>query len=145
MVVGASSVILGNSRRLLLIEYLRNSEGKAELREVVEYIAEREGSTDRKHRKSVYVSLIQTHIPKLEREGVITFKHGVITLIRVPDDVTIYMETVKKNDISWSSFYIGLSAIFLVAGIYIRNFELTIAALTYAIVGLIHRRKMKRL
>ncbi|WP_297534590.1 hypothetical protein [Thermococcus sp.] len=145
MVVGASSVILGNSRRLLLIEYLRNSEGKAELREVVEYIAEREGSTDRKHRKSVYVSLIQTHIPKLEREGVITFKHGVITLIRVPDDVTVYMETVKKNDISWSSFYIGLSAIFLVAGIYIGNFELTIASLTYAIVGLIHRRKMKRL
>ncbi|WP_457741984.1 DUF7344 domain-containing protein [Thermococcus sp.] len=145
MGVGASSVILGNSRRLLLVEYLRNSEGRAELREVVEYIAEREGFTDRKHRKSVYVSLIQTHIPKLEREGVITFKRGVITLIRVPDDVTVYMETVKKNDISWSSFYIGLSAIFLIAGVYIKNLELTIAAITYVIVGLIHRRKIKRL
>ena len=78
--MGTSSVILGNSRRMLMIKYLRMSKGKAELRDMVEYIAENEGNTDRKHRKSVYVSLVQTHIPKLEREGVIRFRHGVVTL-----------------------------------------------------------------
>jgi len=143
--MGTSSVILGNSRRMLMIEYLRKSDGRAELRDMVEYIAENEGNTDRKHRKSVYVSLVQTHIPKLEREGVITFKHGVITLVRVPDDVTVYMETVKKNDISWSSFYIGLSLIFFITALYLNNLHLALASLVYAGVGVIHHRKMKRI
>ncbi|GAB6136332.1 DUF7344 domain-containing protein [Thermococcus henrietii] len=143
--MGTSSVILGNSRRMLLIEYLRSCEGKAELRDVVEFIAENEGNTDRKHRKSVYVSLVQTHIPKLEREGVITFKHGVITLVKVPDDVTVYMETVKKNDISWSSFYIGLSVMFFITALYLNNLHLALASLVYAGVGVIHHRKMRRI
>jgi len=143
--MGASSVILGNSRRMLMIEYLKKSDGRAELREMVEYIAENEGNTDRKHRKSVYVSLVQTHIPRLEREGVITFRHGVVTLVKVPDDVTVYMETVKKNDISWSSFYVGLSLIFFVMAIYINNIHLVLASLVYAGVGLVHHRKMKRI
>ena len=142
--MGTSSVILGNSRRMLMIEYLQRSEGRAELRDMVEYIAESEGNTDRKHRKSVYVSLIQTHIPKLEREGVVTFRHGVVTLVRVPEDVTVYMETVKKNDISWSSFYVGLSMIFLVTALYLGNLHLAFASLVYAGVGLIHRRMMRR-
>lgn len=128
-----------------MIEYLKKSDGRAELREMVEYIAENEGNTDRKHRKSVYVSLVQTHIPRLEREGVITFRHGVVTLVKVPDDVTVYMETVKKNDISWSSFYVGLSLIFFVMAIYINNIHLVLASLVYAGVGLVHHRKMKRI
>ncbi|NJE54595.1 hypothetical protein [Thermococcus sp. 21S9] len=143
--MGTSSVILGNSRRMLMIEYLQKSDGRAELRDMVEYIAENEGNTDRKHRKSVYVSLVQTHIPKLEREGVITFKHGVITLVKVPDDVTVYMETVKKNDISWSSFYIGLSLMFFITALYLNNLQLALASLVYAGVGVIHHRKMKRI
>ncbi len=138
------SSILGNSRRMLMIEYLRSSEGMAELRDVVEYIAEREGNTTRRHRKSVYVSLVQTHIPKLEREGVITFNRGVVKLIRVPEDVTVYMETVNKNDISWSSFYIGLSLIFLAAAIYLGNPQLAVASVIYTVIGFLHRHKMRR-
>ncbi|WP_297516419.1 hypothetical protein [Thermococcus sp.] len=143
--MGTSSVILGNSRRMLMIEYLQKSDGRAELRDMVEYIAKNEGNTDRKHRKSVYVSLVQTHIPKLEREGVITFKHGIVTLVKVPDDVTVYMETVKKNDISWSTFYIGLSLLFFLTALYLNNLHLAIASLVYAGVGVIHHRKMKRI
>jgi len=143
--MGTSSLILGNSRRMLMIEYLRLSKGRAELRDMVEFIAENEGNTDRKHRKSVYVSLVQTHIPRLEREGVITFKQGVVTLVRVPEDVTVYMETVKKNDISWSSFYIGFSLILFVTALYLDNSHLALASLVYAGVGVIHHRKMKRI
>ncbi|WP_297500832.1 hypothetical protein [Thermococcus sp.] len=143
--MGASSSILGNSRRMLMIEYLRSSDGRAELREVVDYIAEREGDTNRKHRKSVYVSLVQTHIPKLEREGVIDFNRGIVTLVRVPEDVTVYMETVNKNDISWSSFYIGLSLIFLTVAVYLGNFHLAMASLIYTLVGLVHHRKIRRI
>ena len=143
--MGTSTVILGNNRRMLMIEYLQRKEGQAELRELVEFIAEREGDTDRKHRKSVYVSLVQTHIPKLEREGVITFEHGVITLLKIPNDVTVYMEVVKKNDISWNAFYMGTSLIFFVAGLYLESLPLVLAALVYLGISLVQRGKVKRL
>lgn len=126
---------------MLLIEYLQSREGKAELRDAVEFIAEREGNTNRKHRKSVYVSLIQTHIPRMEREGIISYHSGVITLVKVPENVTVYMEMVKKNDISWSGFYIGMSLIFAVAALVIDNMPLLGAALVYLIVGIVNRRR----
>jgi hypothetical protein len=143
--MGTSTVILGNNRRMLMIEYLQEKAGQAELRELVEFIAEKEGATDRKHRKSVYVSLVQTHIPKLEREGVITFEHGVITLLQIPSDVTVYMEVVKKNDISWSGFYMGTSLIFLATGWYLGSFPLMFAALVYLLISMVHHRRVRRL
>lgn len=134
-------MILGNERRMLLIEFLQMRNGSAELRDIVEYIAEKEGNTDRKHRKSVYVSLMQTHIPKLEREGILTFERGVITLLQVPDNVTLYMEVVQKNDISWSVFYAGISFIFAITALWFGNFLLLIASLTYLLVaGIQHKR-----
>ncbi len=143
--MGTSSTILGNDRRMLMIEYLRERKGKAELRELVEYIAEREGATDRKHRKSVYVSLVQTHIPKLEREGVITFRHGVVTLLKIPEDVTVYMEVVNKHDISWSTFYMGTSIIFIIAGWYLNSMPLILASMVYLVISLAHKKGIKRL
>ncbi|NJD98981.1 hypothetical protein E3E26_04155 [Thermococcus sp. LS1] len=143
--MGTTAMILGNDRRMLLIEFLQRQDGKAELRDLVEYIAEKEGDTDRRHRKSVYVSLVQTHIPKLEREGVVTFDHGVVTLLKIPDDVTVYMEVVKKNDISWSTFYMGTSIIFIIAGWYLGSMHLLLAAIVYLAMSVVHHRKIKRL
>ncbi len=142
--VASSNVILGNKRRMLLIEYLQRSDGQAELRDVVEYIAEREGNTDRRHRKSVYVSLMQTHIPKLEREGIVAFERGVITLLKVPDNVTLYMEVVQRNDISWSAFYAGLSIIFLTMALWFGNILLIFASITYLIVAILQHMKTYR-
>ena len=141
----SSSVILGNKRRMLMIEFLQMRNGRAELRDIVGYIAEKEGNTDRKHRKSVYVSLMQTHIPKLEREGVIAFERGIITLLQVPDNVTLYMEVVQRNDISWSTFYAGLSVIFLVTALWFGNLLLVFASLTYLIVAIFQHMKMYRI
>ncbi|GAB6102893.1 hypothetical protein JCM16138_21160 [Thermococcus atlanticus] len=142
--MGTSAMILGNDRRILVIEYLQKREGKADLRDVVEYIAEKEGNTERKHRKSIYVSLMQTHIPKMEREGVISYEHGMIKLIKVPLDVNLYMEVVSKNDISWSTFYIGTSLIFIATGIFLNDPPLMIAAMIYALIALIHHQKVRR-
>ena len=143
--MGTSAMILGNDRRILVIEYLQKREGKADLRDVVEYIAEKEGNTERKHRKSIYVSLMQTHIPKMEREGVISYEHGMIKLIKVPLDVNLYMEVVNKNDISWSTFYIGTSLIFIATGIFLNDPPLMIAAMIYALIALIHHQKVRRI
>lgn len=142
--MGTSAMILGNDRRIFVIEYLQKREGKADLRDVVEYIAEKEGNTERKHRKSIYVSLMQTHIPKMEREGVISYEHGMIKLIKVPLDVNLYMEVVSKNDISWSTFYIGTSLIFIATGIFLNDPPLMIAAIIYALIAFIHHQKVRR-
>ena len=142
--MGTSAMILGNDRRILVIEYLQKSEGKAELRDLVEYIAEKEGNTERKHRKSIYVSLMQTHIPKMQREGVISYEHGTIKLIKVPLNVNLYMEVVSKNDISWSTFYIGTSLIFIAAGIFLNDPPLMIAAIIYTLIAFIHHQKVRR-
>lgn len=143
--MGATTAILGNDRRMLMIEFLQKSDGHADLRDVVEYIAEREGDTARKHRKSVYVSLVQTHIPKLQREGVISFDRGVVTLLRIPEDVTVYMEVVNKHDISWSVFYMGSSIMFILAGLYLGSLPLIITAVIYLIISLVHHSRVKRL
>jgi len=140
-----SQMILGNSRRTLMVRFLQEREGSAELRELVDYISEMEGSTDRKHRKSVYVSLLQTHIPKMEREGVLKFKRGRLTLLQVPDDVTVYLEVVKRNDISWSAFYLGTSFLFLIAGFYLESFPLVISSLVYLTMSLFHHAKVRKL
>ncbi|NJE05798.1 hypothetical protein E3E36_06495 [Thermococcus sp. M36] len=128
-----------------MIEFLQQKEGHAELRELVEYIAEKEGDTNSRHRKSIYVSLVQTHIPKLEREGVITFRHGVVTLLSIPDDVTVYMEIVNKHDISWSAFYMGTSLIFILTGLYLNNVLLIFASTVYLAISIIHHQRVSRL
>ncbi|WP_456321405.1 DUF7344 domain-containing protein [Palaeococcus sp. (in: euryarchaeotes)] len=141
----SSSMILGNDRRMLLIEYLQKSRGRAELRDIVEFIAQEEGNTDRKHRKSVYVSLIQTHIPKMERAGIIRFKRGIVELIAVPENVDVYMEIVERHDISWSTFYAGVSIIFGITGIILGNLHLAIVSGIYLLLSIIQHMKVRRI
>lgn len=139
-----SSMILGNDRRLLLLRFLQNNNGKAELREIVDFIAENEGQNDRKHRKSVYVSLLQTHIPKMERAGIIKFDHNTVTLLKVPEDVDVYMEVVSKHDVSWNTFYSGVSVLFALLGVWLNNIPLVIISAIYFALSIIQHFKTYR-
>ncbi|MBO8175762.1 MAG: hypothetical protein H0Z18_10945 [Thermococcus sp.] len=140
-----SAMILGNDRRMFIIEYLQKCNGKAELRDLVQYIAEKEGNTDRKHRKSVYVSLIQTHIPKMEREGIIEFQHGTIELIQIPENVDVYMEIVNKNDIRWASVYSMLALGSAGMSYYVKSWEGFVISTVFLALSLIQRFKEKRI
>jgi hypothetical protein len=131
------SMILGNERRKLLVEFLNDSDGKSELRNIVDFIAEKEGNISNTHKKSVYVSLVQTHIPKMRRAGVVDFEGGVVELIGVPDDVTVYMEMVKKNDISWSTFYAVVSVIFVFTAIFYKNYQMALASGVYLLFSIL--------
>ncbi|WP_234394311.1 hypothetical protein [Thermococcus piezophilus] len=75
----------------------------------------------------------------------VTFNHGVVILLRIPEDVTLYMEVVKKDDISWSTFYMGTSIIFTILGWYLGSIPLLFAALVYLGISIVHHRKMKKL
>ncbi|MEM4782055.1 MAG: hypothetical protein QXG03_10925 [Halalkalicoccus sp.] len=68
--------VLRNDRRRAVIEFLSEHDGHATIRELSERIAAVESGEDpppRNVRQSVYVSLHQTHLPKLEGLGIVAY------------------------------------------------------------------------
>jgi hypothetical protein len=88
--------VLSNPRRRYVLYYLRESGPAIELTDLAEEIAAWENDTvpedlTEKERKRVYVSLYQTHVPKLEEVGFVEYDSdtGVVSLTdraRVVDD-----------------------------------------------------------
>ncbi|SEO54144.1 hypothetical protein SAMN04487948_103146 [Halogranum amylolyticum] len=108
--------ILRNDRRRRVIESLCEQDEPLSVRELSETIATAETGerpAPRNVRQSVYVSLHQTHLPKLEELDVVGYDDETkeITLAAAVDDVTVYMEVVPENDISWAEFYLGLGVL----------------------------------
>lgn len=105
--------ILRNDRRRRVLKSLREHDGPLSVRELSERLATAETGEDpapRNVRQSVYVSLHQTHLPKLEELGVIDYDTETkeVALAEAIDDVTVYMEVVPRNDLSWAEYYLGL-------------------------------------
>jgi len=116
----SSSTVLGNERRMMIIEYLMKSDTKtAKISDLVDYICQKEGNESKRHRKSVYVSLIQTHIPRLKREGFITTERDEIYLKNVPSDVEKYISS--EEVILWPHIYVTVSFLFLLASLVLNN------------------------
>jgi len=115
--------ILQNDRRRCVLEVLRNK-GNQSVRSLSEEIARLEtGAEEPKSsiRKSVYVSLIQTHIPKMESLGVVTYdkEKDSVELLPASRNFDVYMETVKKGDIPWSQYYLGVSILAIIGSLTI--------------------------
>ncbi|AEH24903.1 DUF7344 domain-containing protein [Pyrococcus yayanosii] len=132
-----SSMILGNDRRTWIIEFLQKNGKEAEISELVDYITKIEGNTSRRHRKSVYVSLVQTHLPKLKREGIVEIKRGTIRLLQVPDDVNAYIVVRKKKNI-WAMAYALLASISLIGAALKVNPEGVMISLAFLALSLFH-------
>ncbi|SDY10199.1 DUF7344 domain-containing protein [Halobellus clavatus] len=113
--------ILRNDRRRRVIECLQDHRREVMLRDLAEEIAESEtGQTPapRNIRDSVYISLHQSHLPKLDSAGVVDYDSDrkTIRLCRFARKVDQYMEVVTKYGVSWASYYrsLGTMALFLV-------------------------------
>lgn len=112
--------ILQNERRRYVLEYLWDEESQTTLRDVVEWIAtveSNESPPPTNVRNSVYVSLHQTHLPKLDDVGIIEYdtNRKTITLQEAARDVDIYREVVTKYGFTWSAYYLGLAVLTLLA------------------------------
>lgn len=111
--------VLSNARRRCALHYLKRNQGRrVELRELVDYIAAWENETTTaqigsEERKRVYTALRQNHLPKLDEAGIIDYAHmrGEVELTEDAREVQLYLERVPSNDIPWSVFYLGLSAV----------------------------------
>ena len=117
--------LLSSSRRRFILYYLNREQRPVELGELASEIAAWENDTTveqltRQQRKRVYVSLYQTHIPKMEDAGLITYdaETGVLELARQPTQIRSILGD-EENDIPWQRYYLLLAAISF--GIYIAD------------------------
>jgi len=116
---GTVHEVLSNDRRRLVLEALREAGGAAELGDLAEAVAARETGTDpppSDARQSVYVSLQQTHLPKLDALDLVEYDgddREVRPLDRI-EEIEVYMEVVPRRGLSWGEFYFGWGLLGLV-------------------------------
>lgn len=108
--------LVSSERRRLAIHYCKEHDDPVELADLAEYVASRElekevSALTSDERKRVYTSLQQTHLPRLERAGMITDDRGTIELTDNIADLEIYLDIVPKNSVPWGIYYLGLSVI----------------------------------
>lgn len=110
--------VLSSTRRRQVLYILKN-EGPMELTELAEHVAARENDTTvegltKQQRKRVYVSLYQTHVPKLEDAGLVEYDQdtGVVELRARAADIDRYLE--GGNRFRWQYVYFAIAAVGLV-------------------------------
>ncbi len=111
--------LLSNERRRNVLRHLSTNGGEVRLRELATSIAAEENDVDPvevtyAQRKRLYTSLYQSHLPRMERSGVIEYDRnsGAVTLSPAADTFDAYLEVVGDDEFTWSEFYLGLAGLF---------------------------------
>lgn len=109
--------LLSSARRRFILFYLQQNPMPIELQTLAEELAAWENETavddlTPQQRKRVYVSLYQTHIPKLEELGIISYDSdsGYITLENSPEQIMSILGE-RERELPWQLFYLLLSGI----------------------------------
>ncbi|GAA0514266.1 hypothetical protein SAMN04488066_103151 [Halorubrum aquaticum] len=138
--------VLANQRRRFAVHLLKREEETMEIGEMAEQIAAWENDVDMAEitgsdRKRVYTALQQSHLPKMDRAGVVHFNknRGVVEPTDALENIDLYMDVVEGKEIPWSEYYLGLSgvALALVAAVWMGAWPFTLLpplAWTLAIV-----------
>ena len=131
--------VLRNDRRRLALEALRDSGGEESVRELSERIAAHETGEEpppKKKRQSVYVSLHQTHLPKLDELEVVEYdpEERDVSLGDRVEEIEVYMEVVPEYGLSFGEFYLGLALLGLLTTTAVLRFAPDVPALTLGAV-----------
>lgn len=112
--------ILKNRRRRLALQLLIKENGSMKLSELAEQIASYENDKpvaeiSATERKSVYVSLYQSHLPKLDQAGFVDYNQsrGIVEPNKQTKDLTGSSLEVPTAWFSWDLYYAVLSIIFV--------------------------------
>ncbi|AHG02558.1 hypothetical protein HALDL1_02110 [Halobacterium sp. DL1] len=110
--------VLSSRRRRYALHVLKGTESPVEIGDVAEQVAAWEYDTEvakvsYDERKRVYTALQQSHLPKMDDANVVQFdkNRGLVEPTPALEDVEVYMDVVKGNEIPWSTYYLGLSAV----------------------------------
>lgn len=111
---------LSNRRRRYVLHYMKqdNDAGQVPIRELSEQLAAWENGVETdavnpKQRKRIYSALHQTHLPKMDRLGIVTYdrNRGTVTMTDSLEQFDIYFGLAHKRNLPWSQVYLGLGAV----------------------------------
>lgn len=109
--------VLSSARRRDTIKILREEETPIELTTLAEIVAARENDTtveelSSQDRKRVYVSLYQTHVPKLVDVGIVEHDtdSGEVWLTPKASAIEQYLENPEQSK-AWHRFYLALAVL----------------------------------
>ncbi|MCO8247104.1 MULTISPECIES: hypothetical protein [unclassified Haladaptatus] len=121
--------LLQNERRRYVLRYLHGSNGQESMRDIAEQVAAWENDSTvqaitSSERQRVYIPLYQSHLPKLDEEGIIEYdqSRGTVEKTDMADVLYDYLEpTVVAADddedgsddeqTRWEHYYLGASGI----------------------------------
>ena len=141
--------LLSNSRRRFVLHYLERADGPVRLSELAAEIAaiENEVSTEEltsQQRKRTYVSLYQTHIPKLQDAGAVSYnaETGMVELAAGAGEIGEYFQQ-QGTDRPWQYYYLVVAGVGLllyvlaaVAGVS-TGVQFVLGALVLGVFGVI--------
>lgn len=109
--------LLSNPRRRFIISYLREHD-QTRLQDLASTLAawENETTVDQltnQQRKRVYVSLYQTHIPKLEGAGIIDYDQdtGRVAIRDRIEQLDRYIPHLDRSGVDWRRIYLAIAVI----------------------------------
>lgn len=109
--------ILSNQRRRMVLYYLRQTGESMSVKELARKIAARENDVPpedltSQQRKRVYVSLYQTHLPKLESTGMIEYDdQGKVRLTDRATEMDTYLTPAVESTYPWQYHYLALAVV----------------------------------
>jgi hypothetical protein len=118
----AAFTMLCCRRRRHILHYLRQEDREVSLRELSMQLAAWENDVNvdavtHKQRMRTYTALRQSHLPKLDENGIVEFDSsaGAVELTDDASELEVYLDVVPHDEIPWSTYYLGLGNICAVA------------------------------
>jgi len=107
--------ILSSPRRRYVLYFLRTEPNPIQLTDLAEHVAAWENNTtveelSTQQRKRVYVSLYQTHLPKLADAGLVEYDEdsGNVSIASKASEIDPYLGE-QETDTPWYLYYFGLA------------------------------------
>ena len=133
--------LLSNARRRFVLQRLQQQGGGIELGDLAEELAAEENGLrpaelSAQQRKRTYVSLYQTHVPKLSEANVVRYDSdsGMVYPTRHVDELAQYFEE-DRNPIPWQLIYGAIAAVGLVGYLVSVLLELSVLPSAYVAVA----------
>jgi len=141
--LGAGEIhdVLRNDRRRMALAALREAGGQATVHDLPETVAARETreTPPRDRRQSVYVSLHQTHLPKMDELDIVADDDGDEKRVRLEHIKTAetYVTATPDCDSRWTGAYLGVALVgFATAAAVIAGIPgVSSASATYLLAG----------
>lgn len=106
--------LLANERRRNVIDCLNSHDGSLSVSKLADEVAAREADespppSDKRH--SVYTSLAQVHLPKLDEFGAVEHDADAQEVTLDEHGIDLTVEVVPKHGLAWAEYYLALGTI----------------------------------